>query len=1304
MNLKKAQNQKKLIKKSGLFDLAFYTEQTQKFATEDDAIEHYLKTPLLIRRYPNKNFSVQFYLTQYPDVQADGVEPFVHYLQFGMKESREIYSESFELEHGEKNSHLYMQYDLLLNSDYFDEDFYLKHHYEELAELHPAIHYLLKGASLGHDPSELFSTAHYLEQYSDVKKSGLNPLIHYILHGQAEGRTIKPLKQKEANDENLDYISLIIQSKYFDPAYYAHQIERKELTPEQLAQNYLEEGYLKGIDPSDKFSTNFYIDNYPDVKSANVNPLLHYILFGALEDRLTKKYNIGNSLSLKSVDIVIPVYNALDDVKKCLNSVVEKDDGYLIKVLAVNDGSNQETTDWLREFSESYGTVTLIEHEINKGYTKAVNTGLRHSEADYVVTLNSDTIVTTGWLTSLIKCLESDSNIGIAGPLSNAASWQSVPILFDDDGAFCINQIPLGLTPDEFAQIVSNNSERSYPRLPFVNGFCFMIKKNVLQEVGYMDEENFPLGYGEENDFCIRAIKAGYELAIADDSYVFHAKSKSFGHTNRKKLSQQGALKLREKHTKEYFESLITKVKNTSDLDKVRKSINNELLDLEARAVERGVYDGILSSRILFVLPVNGGGGGSHSVVQEAHHMISLGVKVNVAVKRGRKSSFLEQYKELEYAQNLFIEFDDSNILVLAKDYDIAIGTVFHSMWIIKNIVNVFPHIIPAYYIQDYEPYFFQPESESWKKAKESYELIPESLCFAKTDWIRKEVRKHHNINVHKVNPSIDHDVYRVQKRLNSSRINITAMIRPQTPVRGAEKTMRLLKKLSQKFDNLDINIFGCTSSDSQYKFLDKSFEFTNHGILKRPQVSDILGKSDVFVDLSDYQAFGRTSLEAMACGVVPILPTHGGGDEYAIDNFNSIVVDTLNEDECFEKANQFLKNWHLFPEFQRSAIQTATEFSVNKAAISELCLFSSALSAFRKKCPIPTKKKLALVPTRRGDGIATGSGFVRVNYPYSNPHLLGEWDVNEMLGEELPKPSDYNAVVIQRDIAHISQHKLESWLTCWKEKNNKLIFEIDDDLFEVKALKERGFAGDAEKLKKRIIFLAKSADLVTVSTEKLKELLLEYNNNVRIVPNFLDEKLWEIGNESVGCKDSYIKKEGDPIRIGYIGTPTHDSDLKIIQSAMNRLKSEFGSKIEIEVIGAYHKTSPLFGSKVALPKANDYTSFVKWLHKRVHWDIGVIPLKDDDFNLSKSNLKFLEYTALDLAIVCSDVPTYKGIAEHGKNCLVASNNEQAWYQAVKTLIVNDNFRESIRENAYKDISENYTVEKNISVYLDVLN
>ena len=643
------------------------------------------------------------------------------------------------------------------------------------------------------------------------------------------------------------------------------------------------------------------------------------------------------SYQVYSVDIVIPVYNALDDVKLCLKSVAEKNRGlYLGDTYIVNDGSDRETTDYLRWFCAENEGFHLIEHEKNCGYTKTVNDGLRASTADFVITLNSDTIVTKGWLQGLVRCIRSDDRIGIVGPLSNAASWQNVPVLLDENNQFAVNELPQGFAPDDMAEVVLRSSHHVYPKVPFVNGFCFMMAREVIDKVGLLDEERFPTGYGEENDYCIRATDAGFELAIADDTYVFHAKSKSFGHETRKVYSKNGSETLKAKHGKDLVNELAGNIRDMTQFEDIRFRVSEGLTKGHHSAPKGDP----LSKRIMFLLPVSGGGGGVHSIVQETMGMRRLGVTAKIAVPAKHRHKFLKVYEDIAEREELFLGFDNTNIdelVKLSQNFDVIVGTIYTSMKMIKSVKEVNKNITMAYYVQDYEPLFDEPGSEAWKEAYASYTLVPDTILFAKTDWICEKVFDMHGVQVRKVSPSIDHDVYKPKAgNFDKDHIVISTMIRPKTPRRGADRTMRILKRLYDRLGpQIRIELFGCERDDPLFRNLERSFKYTLHGVLTRNGVANVLQSSDIFMDLSDYQAFGRTGLEAMACGALSVVTQYGGVYEY-IKNENGLVVDVFDENSTFDKVLALVEKGDI-PSVKVGGMMMAANFSINKAAISEI-------------------------------------------------------------------------------------------------------------------------------------------------------------------------------------------------------------------------------------------------------------------------------------------------------------------------------------------------------------------------------
>ena len=113
-----------------------------------------------------------------------------------------------------------------------------------------------------------------------------------------------------------------------------------------------------------------------------------------------------------------------------------------------------------------------------------------------------------------------------------------------------------------------------------INGFCQLISAAVFDKIGVLDEVAFPLGYGEENDMCARAIKAGFDIAVCDNAYVYHAKSKSFGHDTRKQLAKQGSKALKEKHPDVDWSEITREFEQNQSLIKLRQRLKENLENL----------------------------------------------------------------------------------------------------------------------------------------------------------------------------------------------------------------------------------------------------------------------------------------------------------------------------------------------------------------------------------------------------------------------------------------------------------------------------------------------------------------------------------------------------------------------------------------------------------------------------------------------------------------------------------------------------------------------------------------------------
>lgn len=224
-----------------------------------------------------------------------------------------------------------------------------------------------------------------------------------------------------------------------------------------------------------------------------------------------------------AVHVIVPVYGAHDEFSRCLDALVAYTDLRHHGLLVVLDGPGQEraAAHVRRVCRGDAMQVQVLVNERRLGFVGSVNRALTVSTRDGVL-LNSDAEVTAGWLDKLQAAAYSDARIATVTPFCNDATLVSLP------QPWSANLLPAGHDLASFAALVERVSARSYPRLPTGVGVCLYVKRRVLDCIGPLDPV-FGLGYGEENDFCLRALAAGFVHVLDDATFVWHVGSRSFG-------------------------------------------------------------------------------------------------------------------------------------------------------------------------------------------------------------------------------------------------------------------------------------------------------------------------------------------------------------------------------------------------------------------------------------------------------------------------------------------------------------------------------------------------------------------------------------------------------------------------------------------------------------------------------------------------------------------------------------------------------------------------------------------------------
>lgn len=217
------------------------------------------------------------------------------------------------------------------------------------------------------------------------------------------------------------------------------------------------------------------------------------------------------------VSVITLTYNQLEYTKQFVDSVFENFSGTGLELLIIDNNSSDGTKNYLKSLQKE-NNVSVIFNEENLGFPAAVNQGIRSAKGKYIIVANNDVIVTCRSIERMIELTESDPQIGIVGPVSNAVSGMQL----DKNAKYSsINEM------HEYAGKVSSTNRNRVLEFPRVAFLFTLIKREVIEKIGGLDERFSP-GNFEDDDFCLRSQLAGFKTVIAQDVFIHHFGSKSF--------------------------------------------------------------------------------------------------------------------------------------------------------------------------------------------------------------------------------------------------------------------------------------------------------------------------------------------------------------------------------------------------------------------------------------------------------------------------------------------------------------------------------------------------------------------------------------------------------------------------------------------------------------------------------------------------------------------------------------------------------------------------------------------------------
>jgi GT2 family glycosyltransferase/glycosyltransferase involved in cell wall biosynthesis len=225
-------------------------------------------------------------------------------------------------------------------------------------------------------------------------------------------------------------------------------------------------------------------------------------------------------IAARGVAVVVPIYNAPEDLALCLESLVQWTT-LPARLILIDDASPDPAVAAILDRYEGRPGIEIHRMVENRGFVQTANHGIALAGLDDVVLLNSDAAVGPRWLEGLRAAAYSQPRHGSATPMSNNAGAFSFPVS-GTDNALAGDSLVIA------SRLAAQGAGPYYPLVPTGHGFCLYLRRDCLDEVGMLDAVAFPRGYGEENDLAMRAARLGWTHVLDDRTLVFHRRSASF--------------------------------------------------------------------------------------------------------------------------------------------------------------------------------------------------------------------------------------------------------------------------------------------------------------------------------------------------------------------------------------------------------------------------------------------------------------------------------------------------------------------------------------------------------------------------------------------------------------------------------------------------------------------------------------------------------------------------------------------------------------------------------------------------------
>ncbi len=346
-------------------------------------------------------------------------------------------------------------------------------------------------------------------------------------------------------------------------------------------------------------------------------------------------------------------------------------------------------------------------------------------------------------------------------------------------------------------------------------------------------------------------------------------------------------------------------------------------------------------------------------------------------------------------------------------------------------------------------------------------------------------------------------------------------------------------------------------------------------------------------------------------------------------------------------------------------------------------------------------KRRVHVLHGFYGAEIPYSCTYIRLLCPLSHPALAERIELTHGTTETMP---DCDLLVVERHVLWPYERQLDGFvrvLSRCRQRGVPVVYELDDNLLDLHR-DEPWETHPGDSLRAVVAFLARQADGMIVSTPALSERMARFRRGVLVVPNALDERLFG------SAPDPFVSRS-PTVTIGYMGTLTHEADLRMVLAPLRALLRRHAGRVRLELVGgaAERRVASLFEGlpfRRRDPGQEDlYPRFVPWMRQQLRWDVAIAPLGDDAFTRGKSDLKYLDYAALGIPGVFSDVRPYRETVRHRETGLLAANEPEAWAEALEEIVSDGSLRARLAEAAKAEVHGNRMLKTNATRWGDAI-